>query len=104
MNICFKNNINFITMFCNKTPQITVNVDYTVLEQVCTVWKHDGNKNNLRTIKTQIVQKLKNNEPRPNFTGSHIKKSVYVNHLESFTSSHISPNSSLLRFRAFQQL
>ena len=27
---------------------------------------HDGNKNNLRTIEAQIVQKCKNNEPRPN--------------------------------------
>ena len=32
---------------------------------------HDGNKNNLRTIEAQIVQKLKNNEPRPNFAGSY---------------------------------
>ena len=34
-------------------------------------------KNNLRTIEVQIVQKLKNNEPRHKFTGSYIKKSVY---------------------------
>ena len=34
---------------------------------------HDGNKNNLRTIEAQIVQKLKNNEARPKFTGSLIK-------------------------------
>ena len=27
-----------------KTPQIAVNLDYTILEQVCTVWKHDGNR------------------------------------------------------------
>ena len=32
---------------------------------------HDGNKNNLRTIEAQIVQKLKNNEARPKFTGSY---------------------------------
>ena len=37
------------------------------------------NKNSLRTIEAQIVQKLKNNEARPKFTGSYkkIKKSVY---------------------------
>ena len=29
-----------------------------------------------RTIEAQIVQKLKNNEARPEFTGSHNKKSV----------------------------
>ena len=32
------------------------------------------NKNSLRTIKAQIVQKLKNNEARPKFTGSYKKK------------------------------
>ena len=37
----------------------------------------NGNKNNLRTIETQIVQTLKNNEPQPKFTGSD-KKSVYI--------------------------
>ena len=31
-------------------------------------------KNNLRTIKAQIVPKLKNIEPRPKFTGSYKKK------------------------------
>ena len=31
-------------------------------------------KNSLRTIKAQIVQKLKNNEARPKFTGSYKKK------------------------------
>ena len=35
------------------------------------------NKNSLRTIEAQIVQKLKNNEARSKFTGSY-KKSVYV--------------------------
>ena len=34
-------------------------------------------KNSLRTTETQIVQKLKNNEARPKFTGSYFKKSVY---------------------------
>ena len=32
--------------------------------------------NNLRTIEAHIVQKLKNNEPRPTFTGSCKKKRV----------------------------
>ena len=31
-------------------------------------------KNSLRTIEAQIVQKLKNNEARPKFTGSYGKK------------------------------
>ena len=34
-------------------------------------------KNSLRTIEARIVQKLKNNEARPKFTGSY-KKSVYM--------------------------
>ena len=35
------------------------------------------NKNSLRTIEAQIVQKLKNNqEARPKFTGSYKKKRV----------------------------
>ena len=33
-------------------------------------------KNSLRTIEAQIVQKLKNNEARPKFTGSYKKKRV----------------------------
>ena len=32
-----------------------------------------GNKDNLRTIESQIVQKRKNNEARPKFTGSYKK-------------------------------
>ena len=40
-------------------------------------WR-DGNKNNLRTIEAQIVQKLKN-EARPKFTGSYKKKRVLFN-------------------------
>ena len=31
-------------------------------------------KNKLRTIEAQIVQKLKNDEPRPKFTGSYKKQ------------------------------
>ena len=64
-------------MFSNKTPRIAVNLDYTVLSRT-TLYCNDGNKNdknNSRTIEAQIVrQKLKNNEPRPNFTGSYKKK------------------------------
>ena len=32
------------------------------------------NKNSLRTIEAQIVQKLKNNEARPKFNGSYKKR------------------------------
>ena len=35
-------------------------------------------KNSLRTIEAQIVQKLKNNEARPKFTGSYKKKRVLI--------------------------
>ena len=34
------------------------------------------NKDSLRTIEAQIVQKLKNNEARPKFTSSYKKKRV----------------------------
>ena len=36
------------------------------------------NKNSLRTIEAQIVQKLKNNEALPKFTGSYKKKRVLL--------------------------
>ena len=36
------------------------------------------NKNSVRTIETEIVQKLKNNEARPKFTGSYSKKKRVV--------------------------
>ena len=36
------------------------------------------NKNSLRTIEAQIVQKLKNNTPRPKFIGSYKKKSAVL--------------------------
>ena len=59
-------------MFGNITPQIAVNLDYTILEQVCTVWKHDGNKNNFKkTIEAQILQKLMNNKPRSKLADSY---------------------------------
>ena len=37
------------------------------------------NKNSSRTIEAKFVQKLKNNEARPKFTGSYEIKSVYTN-------------------------
>ena len=42
-------------------------------------WEH---KNSLRTIEAQIVQKLKNNEARPKFTGSYEKKKRVIHCLE----------------------
>ena len=38
------------------------------------LWILLKNKNSLRTIEAQVVQKLKNNEARPKFTGSYKKK------------------------------
>ena len=37
INLCCRNKINFIAVFSNKTPQIALNLDYTILQQVCTV-------------------------------------------------------------------
>ena len=42
------------------------------------------NKNSLRAIEAQIVQKLKNNEARSKFTGSYKKKSVYLEYFRSY--------------------
>ena len=36
------------------------------------------NKNSLRTIEAQIVQKLKNNEARPKFIGSYKQKRARI--------------------------
>ena len=58
--------IKFILYFKN-------NVKQHVYTSICGDRSHDGNKNNLRdlrTIEAQIVQKLKNNEHRLKFTGS----------------------------------
>ena len=41
------------------------------------------NKNSLRTIEAQIVQKLKHNEARPKFTGSY-KKNACIENVECF--------------------
>ena len=51
-------------------PKCTVYMLYT---SVCGDNWHDRNKNNLRTIEAQIVQKLENNESRPKFTDSYKK-------------------------------
>ena len=42
-------------------------------------------KNSLRTIEAQIVQKLKNNEGRPKFTGSYKKKAYNFACLKKIT-------------------
>ena len=44
------------------------------------------NKNSLRTIEAQTVQKLKNNEPRPKYTSfiKNKKKSVYLEYFRSY--------------------
>ena len=47
-------------------------------------------KNSLRTIEAQIVQKLKNNEARPKFTGSYKKKAcsgsdIVLNEIDDVT-------------------
>ena len=33
----YRNKINFGTMVSNKTPHISVNLDYAIVQQVCTV-------------------------------------------------------------------
>ena len=52
---------------CRPGRQNRPNLDY---HHVCGDNWRDGSKINLRTIEAQIVQKLKNNEARPNFTDS----------------------------------
>ena len=42
------------------------------------------NRKSLRTIEAQIVQKLKNNEARPEFTGSYKKKKLVNRRLYLF--------------------
>ena len=44
---------------------------YLDYKHVCDDNWHYENKNNLRTIEAQIVQKLKTNEALPKFTGSY---------------------------------
>ena len=50
------------------------------------------NKNSLRTIEAQIVQKLKNNEARPKFTGSYKKKRLFY-HLKSLKYESVACNT-----------
>ena len=59
INLCCRNRINFITN-----------------TSICGDNWHDGNKNSLRTIEAQFVQKLKSNELWPRFTGFYKKKRV----------------------------
>ena len=35
--MCCRTKVNFITMFSSKTPQIAVDLYYTILQNVCTV-------------------------------------------------------------------
>ena len=44
------------------------------------------NKNSLRSIEAEISQKIKNNETRPNFTGSYEKTCKDICSLASFVS------------------
>ena len=60
----------FSTLTCCR-PAAKPYLDY---QHFCGDNWHDGNKNNLRTIEAEIVQKLKNNETRPKFTGSYKKE------------------------------
>ena len=46
------------------------------IQSICSDNLHDGTRAILKTIGAQIVQKLKNNEPRPKFTGSYKKERV----------------------------
>ena len=56
------------------------------------------NKNSLRTTEAQIVQKLKNNEARPKFTGSYKKKRVLtVDYDNLFRNSYISPLTTVCK-------
>ena len=54
------------------------------------------NKNSLRTIEAQIVQKLKNNEARPKFTGSYKKKACIS--IENDCDFQHSNNKHMARF------
>ena len=60
-------------------------------------WQN-GNKNNLTTTETQIVQKLKNNEPRPKFTGSYKKKAYKTANAFVLCSQNQSKLQKLDRF------
>ena len=50
-------------------------------------------KNKLRTIEAQIVQKLKNNEAQPKFTGSYKKRHVVFTSLSQRCHNHSYPSA-----------
>ena len=57
------------------------------------------NENSLRTTEAQIVQKVKNNEARPKFTGSYIKNKpaeIYHELLNSILAKPVKCTSSPL--------
>ena len=47
-------------------------------------------KNSLRIIEAQIVQKLKNNETRPKFTGSYKKKACICSNFQLISIKNLS--------------
>ena len=51
-------------------------------------------KNSLRTVEAQIVQKLKNNEARPKFTGFNKKKRVLLLGLDFTSDTRTSASGS----------
>ena len=58
-----------------------------------------GNKNNLRTMEAQIVQKHKNNDPPPKFTGSYKKASIENSSFTKLLFVSVYPNWNLLSKR-----
>ena len=59
---------------------------------------HAGNKNNLKTIEAQIVQKLKNNEARPKFAGSYKNRRVLQNLLSQVAQTRSTEKSVLVYY------
>ena len=57
------------------------------------------NKNSLRTIEAQIVQKLKDNEARPIFTGSYKKKCAV-----GYTSTAINLKKNITKVSIYKLL
>ena len=53
INLSCRSKISFITIFSNKTPH------YIILEQVSTVWKHNGNKNNSEQVRLILRRNLR---------------------------------------------
>ena len=73
--IAYNSDISYLVPVLEvSTPPPPRKILATGLSAEVYIW-HDGNKNNLKTIdQPQILQKLKNKEPQPKFTGK--KKSV----------------------------